>query len=94
MGREQLVGASPEMYVRVKGKRLETSPISGTVPVGSDPMETAERIKMLISSEKEEAELTMCTDVDRNDMARICEPGSVKLIGSVSASMAIRWEGT
>ncbi|MEE3122849.1 MAG: anthranilate synthase component I [SAR324 cluster bacterium] len=81
MGREQLVGASPEMYVRVTGNRLETSPISGTVPVGSDPMETAERIKTLISSEKEEAELTMCTDVDRNDMARICEPGSVKLIG-------------
>ena len=81
LGNEQLVGASPEMYVRVTGQRLETSPISGTVPVGGDPMETADRIKSLISSEKEESELTMCTDVDRNDMARICEPGSVKLIG-------------
>jgi anthranilate synthase len=81
MGKEQLVGASPEMYVRVKEERFETSPISGTVPVGGDPMETAERIKALISSEKEESELTMCTDVDRNDMSRICEPGSVKLIG-------------
>jgi len=81
MGKEQLVGASPEMYVRVKEGRFETSPISGTVPVGGDPMETAERIKALISSEKEESELTMCTDVDRNDMARICEPGSVHLIG-------------
>ena len=81
MGTEQLVGASPEMYVRVKEDRFETSPISGTVPVGGDPMETAERIKALISSEKEESELTMCTDVDRNDMARICEPGSVHLIG-------------
>ena len=81
LGKEQLVGASPEMYVRVTGQRLETSPISGTVPVGGDPMETADRIKSLISSEKEESELTMCTDVDRNDMARICEPGSVKLIG-------------
>jgi anthranilate synthase len=81
MGTEQLVGASPEMYVRVKEDRFETSPISGTVAVGNDPMETAERIKDLISSEKEESELTMCTDVDRNDMARICEPGSVHLIG-------------
>ena len=81
MGKEQLVGASPEMYVRVNGDRFETSPISGTVPVGEDPMETAERIKDLISSEKEESELTMCTDVDRNDMARICKPGSVILIG-------------
>ena len=81
MGTEQLVGASPEMYVRVKGNRFETSPISGTVSVGNDPMETAERIKNLISSEKEESELTMCTDVDRNDMSRICEQGSVRLIG-------------
>ncbi len=81
MGNEQLVGASPEMYVRVKEDRFETSPISGTVPVGKDPMETADRIKTLISSEKEESELTMCTDVDRNDMARICLPGSVQLIG-------------
>ena len=79
-GTEQLVGASPEMYIRVKGRRFETCPISGTVPIGKDAMETAEHIKRLISSEKEESELTMCTDVDRNDMSRICVPGSVKLL--------------
>ena len=81
MGQEQLVGASPEMYVRVSGRRLETSPISGTVPVGETAMETAEQIKRLIGSEKEESELTMCTDVDRNDMTRVCVPGTVKVIG-------------
>ncbi len=81
MGTEQLVGASPEMYVRVNGRRMETSPISGTVPVGDSPMETAAQIKRLISSDKEESELTMCTDVDRNDMTRVCVPGSVRLIG-------------
>lgn len=81
MGEEQLVGASPEMYVRVAGSRVETSPISGTVPVGDSPMETAAHIKALISSDKEESELTMCTDVDRNDMTRVCVPGTVKLIG-------------
>ncbi len=81
LGAEQLVGASPEMYVRVQGDRMETSPISGTVPVGDSPMETAAHIKHLISSEKEESELTMCTDVDRNDMTRVCVPGSVRLIG-------------
>ncbi|MCZ6556171.1 MAG: anthranilate synthase component I [SAR324 cluster bacterium] len=81
MGTEQLVGASPEMYVRVQGRRMETSPISGTVPVGDSPMQTAAHIKDLISSEKQESELTMCTDVDRNDMARICVPGTVNLIG-------------
>jgi anthranilate synthase len=81
MGAEQLVGASPEMYVRVNGRRVETSPISGTVPVGDSPMETAAHIKRLISSDKEESELTMCTDVDRNDMTRVCVPGTVRLIG-------------
>ena len=81
MGTEQLVGASPEMYVRAVGRRIETSPISGTVPVGGSPMETAAQIKKLISSDKEESELTMCTDVDRNDMSRVCVPGTVKLIG-------------
>ena len=81
MGDDQLVGASPEMYVRVVGRRMETSPISGTVPVGETPMETAAQIRALLVSEKEEAELTMCTDVDRNDMARVCVPGSVRLLG-------------
>ena len=81
MGEEQLIGASPEMYVRVNGRRVETSPISGTVTIGDSPMETAEKIKELISSEKEESELTMCTDVDRNDMTRVCVPGTVRLIG-------------
>ncbi|MDH4249122.1 MAG: anthranilate synthase component I, partial [Deltaproteobacteria bacterium] len=81
MGTEQLVGASPEMFVRAVGRRVETSPISGTVPVGDSPMETAAHIKALISSDKEESELTMCTDVDRNDMTRVCVPGSVRLIG-------------
>ncbi|MBI4083323.1 MAG: anthranilate synthase component I [Candidatus Lambdaproteobacteria bacterium] len=81
MGEEQLVGASPEMYVRAQGRRVETSPISGTVAVGESPMETAAQIKHLISSDKEESELTMCTDVDRNDMTRVCVPGTVRLIG-------------
>ncbi|MDH4120280.1 MAG: anthranilate synthase component I [Deltaproteobacteria bacterium] len=81
LGEEQLVGASPEMFVRVAGSRVETSPISGTVPVGDSPMETARNIKELMASEKEESELTMCTDVDRNDLTRVCVPGSVKLIG-------------
>jgi len=78
---EWLVGASPEMYVRVEGRRVETCPISGTVRRGRDALEDAEQIKALITSEKDESELTMCTDVDRNDKSRICEPGSVRVIG-------------
>ncbi|KTD51132.1 anthranilate synthase component I [Legionella quateirensis] len=78
---EYLVGASPEMYVRVQGRRVETCPISGTVKRGADAIEDAQNIQFLLDSEKEESELTMCTDVDRNDKSRICEAGSVKVIG-------------
>ncbi len=78
---EYLVGASPEMYVRVTGDRVETCPIAGTIARGASPLEDAEAIRTLLSSPKEESELTMCTDVDRNDKSRICVPGSIKVIG-------------
>jgi anthranilate synthase len=80
-GNEQLVGASPEMFVRVEGERVETCPISGTARRTSDPLINAENIRELLMSAKEESELTMCTDVDRNDKSRVCEPGTVKVIG-------------
>ena len=79
-GDEQLIGTSPEMFVRVEGSRVESCPISGTVRRGSNPMEDELNIRNLLNSEKDEVELTMCTDVDRNDKSRICEPGSIKLL--------------
>ncbi len=81
LGPDRLVGTSPEMFVRVEGTRVESCPISGTARRGRNAMEDAERLKALIDSEKDEVELTMCTDVDRNDKSRICVPGSVKLLG-------------
>jgi anthranilate synthase len=81
LGGEQLVGTSPEMFVRVEGDRVESCPISGTARRGRNPMQDAENLKALINSEKDEVELTMCTDVDRNDKSRICRPGTVKLLG-------------
>ena len=81
LGSEQLVGASPEMFVRVEGARVESCPISGTIRRGKNPMEDADNIRELYNSEKDEVELTMCTDVDRNDKSRICEPGTVRLLG-------------
>jgi anthranilate synthase len=81
LGDEQLVGASPEMFVRVEGARVETCPISGTAPRTGDPLRDADNIRELLTSAKDESELTMCTDVDRNDKSRICQPGSVKVIG-------------
>jgi anthranilate synthase len=87
---EHLVGASPEMYVRVTGDRVETCPISGTIARGEDPLEDAANIAALIGSAKDESELTMCTDVDRNDKSRVCVPGSVKVIGRRQIEMYSR----
>lgn len=80
-GNEFLVSASPEMFVRVNGKRVETVPISGTIARGADAIEDADRILELLNSDKDRSELTMCTDVDRNDKSRVCTPGSVRIIG-------------
>ena len=87
---EYLVGASPEMYVRVTGDRVETCPISGTIARGTDPLEDAANIATLLGSAKDESELTMCTDVDRNDKARVCVPGSVRVIGRRQIEMYSR----
>jgi anthranilate synthase len=87
---EYLVGASPEMFVRVEGRRIETCPISGTIRRGKDPIEDSEQILKLLNSKKDESELTMCSDVDRNDKSRVCEPGSVKVIGRRQIEMYSR----
>lgn len=85
---EHLVAASPEMFVRVSPQpgaptlqQVETCPISGTIRRGATPLDDADAIRALLNSDKDHAELTMCTDVDRNDKARVCLPGSVKVIG-------------
>jgi anthranilate synthase len=85
MGHEQLVGASPEMFVRVEGRRVESCPIAGTARRSKASgqaavIEDARIIQDLLNSAKDEAELTMCTDVDRNDKARVCVPGTVRLL--------------
>jgi len=82
---EFLVGASPEMFVRcernLQGMRVETCPISGTIRRGKNALEDAENIRQILTDPKEESEITMCTDVDRNDKSRICEHGTVQVIG-------------
>ena len=80
-GDEQLIGTSPEMFVRVTGNRVETCPISGTIKRGKNVIEDEKQIKTLLNSKKDEVELTMCTDVDRNDKSRVCKAGTVRLLG-------------
>lgn len=87
---EFLIGASPEMFVRVSGRRVETCPISGTIKRGTDAISDSEQILKLLNSKKDESELTMCSDVDRNDKSRVCEPGSVRVIGRRQIEMYSR----
>jgi anthranilate synthase len=68
------------MFVRSDGRRVETCPISGTIARGTDAIGDAEQIRQLLNSEKDEFELNMCTDVDRNDKARVCVPGTIKVL--------------
>ena len=87
---EYLVAASPEMYLRVEGSRIETGPIAGTIARGADTIADARQIRTLLSSEKAESELTMATDVDRNDKSRVCEADSVRVIGHRQIEMYSR----
>jgi len=87
---EFLIGASPEMFVRVNGRRVETCPISGTIKRGEDAISDSEQILKLLNSKKDESELTMCSDVDRNDKSRVCDPGSVGVIGRRQIEMYSR----
>ncbi len=75
----QVVGASPEMLVRVSGRKLEYRPIAGTHKRGASPAEDEELIARLRSDEKERAEHVMLVDLGRNDLGRVSEYGSVKV---------------
>jgi anthranilate synthase component 1 len=79
MGRESIIGASPEMLVRVEGKHVETHPIAGTRRRGATPEEDQRLGDELRRNEKERAEHVMLVDLGRNDIGRVAETGSVKV---------------
>ncbi len=74
-----LVGASPEMLVKVRNGRVEYGPIAGTRPRGAVPEEDARLSRELLADEKERAEHVMLVDLGRNDLGRVCKYGSVKV---------------
>nr|WP_321350194.1 anthranilate synthase component I [uncultured Methanoregula sp.] len=76
-GNEQVIGASPEMLVRVENRRVTTVPIAGTRPRGRTPAEDQALADELLRDEKERAEHTMLVDLARNDLGRVCRFGSV-----------------
>jgi anthranilate synthase component 1 len=75
----EVLGSSPEMLVRVSGRRLEYRPIAGTRPRGKDEHEDATFESELRNDEKERAEHVMLVDLGRNDLGRVSEYGSVKV---------------
>ena len=74
-----IIGSSPEMLVRVEGKRVETRPIAGTRRRGASKTEDEALRKELSEDEKERAEHLMLVDLGRNDLGRICAYGSAKV---------------
>jgi para-aminobenzoate synthetase component I len=71
--------ASPERFVRIRARQIETFPIKGTRPRGTDPEQDRAQLAQLLGSQKEQAELNMITDLLRNDLAEVCAPGSVQV---------------
>jgi len=79
LGDRQILSNSPERFLRVSGRHVETRPIKGTRPRGRSPEEDSWQRKSLITSEKDRAEHVMIVDLERNDLGRVAELGSVRV---------------
>ncbi|MBX9578367.1 MAG: aminodeoxychorismate synthase component I [Chthoniobacterales bacterium] len=76
-GEETILSSSPECFLKMEGRHILTRPIKGTRPRGKTAAEDAEQAALLQASSKENAELVMITDLERNDLGRVCNYGSV-----------------
>lgn len=81
IGGRALLSASPETFLHASGGRLRTRPIKGTRPRGTDPVSDAALAAELLASDKERAENVMIVDLMRNDLSRVCVPGSIRVDG-------------
>ena len=74
-----ILSSSPERLVRVDGRRVDTRPIAGTRPRSRDPAREPREMRELAAHPKERAEHIMLIDLERNDLGRVCEPGTVRV---------------
>jgi len=77
LGSETILSSSPECFLKMSGRKILTRPIKGTRPRMQSPSEDKQQAIELTTSPKEIAELVMITDLERNDLGRVCEFGSV-----------------
>lgn len=74
-----IICSSPERFLSIKNRMVETRPIKGTMPRGIDEAEDLKNKNILINSEKDKSELLMVVDLERNDLSKVCKPNSVKV---------------
>lgn len=75
----QIISSSPERFLRLRGRRVETRPMKGTRPRVQNPLADQRQYKALLVSPKDKAELLMITDLERSDLGRVCEYGSIRV---------------
>lgn len=72
-----ILSASPERFIKLADRKVETRPIKGTRPRDADPIQDQKYAKELLNSKKDHAENTMIVDLMRNDLSHVCEPSSI-----------------
>ena len=75
-----VLSASPERFLHRRGSYVDTRPIKGTIARGATEAEDAAHARELLASKKDRAELAMIIDLERNDLGRVCVPGSVRVV--------------